>query len=139
MNKRPDQERPGESVDVAEQETASPPTLIQQFERTFAGGIVRSDSAHHPVFDKFEPQHVTQLLEIQSKTDSDERNFRRGNRWFTLVFVLLCMGIFVFLTVILVPGRSDLYIELLKAALAFVGGMGAGYGIKTYRDRRESE
>ena len=41
-------------------------------------------------------------------------------------------GLFCVLTVILVPGRSDLHIELPKVALAFAGGMGVGYGFKTY-------
>ena len=52
--------------------------------------------------------------------------------------MLSAVALFVFLTVFLAPDSPELYVEILKAAIAFAGGMGAGYGLKAYRSRRES-
>ena len=101
--------------------------------------VMRSGPERHPVFDKFEPEHVTQFLDNSYKLESAEGNFRRGGRWFIFLLISLAVAVFVFLTIFLVPDHLDVYTEILKIILAFLGGMGAGYGVKTYRERRESE
>ena len=86
--------------------------------------IIRSSTS-------FESEHVTQFLDNSHKRDMI-------GKWFGLVSVLSAVALFVFLTVFLAPDSPELYVEILKAAIAFAGGMGAGYGLKAYRGRRES-
>lgn len=120
----PDVREPGDR----DREIASPQTAVGQF---LAGSITQRTSRYHPIFDKFESEHVTQFLDNSHKRDMI-------GKWFGLVSVLSAVALFVFLTVFLAPDSPELYVEILKAAIVFAGGMGAGYGLKAYRGRRES-
>lgn len=120
----PDVRAPGDR----DREIPSPQAAVGQF---LEASITRRTSHHHPIFDKFESEHVTQFLDNSHKRDMI-------GKWFGLISALSAVSLFVFLTIFLAPDNPELYIEILKAAIAFAGGMGAGYGIKAYRNRRES-
>ena len=90
---------------------------------------------HHPIFAKFEAEHVTKFLDHAHKHDIEDSRFRSGGRWFRLKYVLIGVVIFVFLTLFLLPDQSVLYFEIHKGIGIFGAGVARGYGIKTYRDR----
>ena len=121
-----------------EGEAASPPAVIRQIERIFAGRIVQSTSVHHPLFDKFEPEHVTQFLRNSHAIDLDKQRHRREGARFRFFYAGIFVGAFIFLTVYLLPDYSDIYFEILKGVAAFAAGFAGGYGFKAYRDRRQS-
>ena len=106
--------------------------LIQEF---FASSI-RSGTAHHPIFDKFEPQHVTQFLKDTSESDKNKQQFRSSNRWFRLFYVMLGIVVFGSLTLLLMPDQSELYFQLLQGLGLFGGGFAGGYGLKSHQDQR---
>ncbi len=91
---------------------------------------------HHPIFGKFEPEHVTQFLTNVREREQDESHYKKGGRWFRLAYVLIGIGVFVFLTLLLLPDQSDLYFQILKGIGIFGAGIAGGYGIKTYMDRK---
>lgn len=112
-----------------------PPTI-----REFATLISRSGPDYHPIFDRLEPQHVTQFLDNFHEAEKDERQLRKGNRWFVIFervfFSLTIAGLFVFLTILLLPGQPDFFLEILKIfGAAILGGFG-GYGIRAHQDQR---
>ncbi len=74
----------------------------QLIQEVFAGSI-RSGPAHHPIFDKFESQHVTLFLDHSFEKEKTEQQIRRSNRWFRFFYTALGIGIFVFLTLLLMP------------------------------------
>ena len=41
-------------------------------------------SSYHPIFGKFQSEHVTQFLDHAYKRDDADFRFRRGSRWFRL-------------------------------------------------------
>ena len=98
-----------------------------------------SSATYHPIFDKFQTEHVTQFLDQTSEADTQERQLRRTDRWFRLVYVLLATAIFVFLTLYLLPDHAALYIEILKSLGIFGAGVAGGYGIKTYQEQRSKD
>ena len=102
----------------------------------FFAGTVRSGPAYHPIFDKFESEHVTQFLENLSEKEKASQKLRSSNRWFRLAYVALGIGTFVFLTLLLMPDRSELYFQLLQGLGLFGSGFAGGYGFKSYQDRR---
>lgn len=106
---------------------------IQEF---VAGFAKRSGPAYHPIFEKFESQHVSQFLTQAREEDREERQFRGGNRWFRLGYVGISVGVFLFLTLFLLPDHSALYLELLKVLGAFGAGIAGGYGLRAYQERR---
>ena len=99
-------------------------------------GAVRSGPVYHPIFDKFETQHVTQFLEDASESDAAKHKMRMGNRWFRLAYVGTAVAMFIFLTIYLSPEHSDLYFQLLQGLGIFAAGLAGGYGIKSYQEKQ---
>ena len=98
-------------------------------------GAVRSGPVYHPIFDKFEPQHVTQFLEDASESDAAKHKMHMGNRWFRLAYVGLGVAVFIFLTTYLLPNHSELYFQMLQGLGIFAAGLAGGYGIRSYQER----
>ena len=86
---------------------------------------------------------VQQLFAGFSRTSGpahqEERDVRRSNRWFHLGYAGLALGVFVFLTVLLLPDESALYTGTVKIVCLFAGGVAGGYGLKAYQDQRKSQ
>ena len=121
-----------ENVRTAQDDTAS---VIRSLETNFTA-IRRSGSAYHPIFDKFEPEHVAQFLDHSRERDRDEAKFKRHGRWFRVAYTGIGIGVFGFLTVLLLPEQSDLYYKLLQGLGVFGAGLAGGYGLRTYQERR---
>ena len=98
-----------------------------------------SGPARHPLFEKFESEHVTQFLSQTHETDQEERTLRRSGRWFHFGYTILGLGVFVFLSVLLLPDQSELYTEIMKSVCLFAAGAAGGYGLKAYQDQRRSQ
>ena len=107
-----------------------------QVQEIFASVARSSGPAYHPIFEKFESQHVSQFLTQTHEADREERQLRRGNRWFRLGYAVIGVCIFVFLTWFLLPAHADLYLEILKVLGIFGAGAAGGYGLRAYQDRR---
>lgn len=101
-------------------------------------GSIHSRHSVHPLFDKFESRHVTQFLEQSFESDVARRDASRSDRWFRLLYVGLGVGVFAFLTALLLPDRSDLYLRVLQGIGAFGAGLAAGYGIRAYQAGRSA-
>ncbi len=97
---------------------------------------IRSGPAYHPIFNKFEPEHVTLFFKNLSERETGEQQIRSSNHWFRLFYVGLVIGVFVFLTLFLMPERSELYFQILQGLGLFFAGGAGGYGLKSYQDRR---
>ena len=108
-------------------------------EQVAASFIPTIGPTHHPLFDKFDSAHVTQFLDYLHESDKDDRRLQRGNRWFKLGYVLIGVGVFVFLSVLLLPEQSDLYLDILAGIGLFAAGAGGGYGFKAYRDQHRED
>ena len=85
--------------------------------------------------------HVTlsQVLSQAHATDEDERNLRRSNRWLHVAYTALGLGVFLFLTVWLLPEQSALYTEIVNGMGLFAAGLAGGYGLKAYQDDKRSQ
>lgn len=123
------------SPDIVNGEGRPPsPHPMQRMISEFMG--ISSGPRFHPIFDKFEPEHVTQFLTHTHEDDSEERKYRRSGRWFQLCYVFIVVAIFGALTAFLLPADRELYVEILKMAVMFGAGLGSGYGLKSYLDSR---
>ncbi len=85
---------------------------------------------------KITGEHLHKLLDYDDK--SDERKFKdaQQSRKFQLAYVLLAVLLFVFLAIFLVGKDTELFKEIVKLFIVFVGGIGAGFGIKTYKSKK---
>ena len=89
----------------------------------------------NPLTEKLTESHIDKMLEMSSK--GNERAFEdsKASRRYTLVYVLLAIALFVFLTIYLVDVDQALWLEILKLLAVFVGGFGGGFGVKSYFSR----
>ena len=87
----------------------------------------------HPLFEKFTEDHVHKYLDYIQKDDDNEFSLRSTNRWFLLMYVVLGIGLFLFLVVYLLPKDKMIFDQIVKMFVAFAGGFGGGYGLKTYK------
>lgn len=99
---------------------------------------VRSSPSFHPLFDKFEARHVTQFLNQSFESDAAKHRALRGDRWFRLAYVILGVGVFAVLTLLLLPSRSDLYLQILQGIGLFGSGLAVGYSLRAYQDKRSA-
>jgi hypothetical protein len=81
--------------------------------------------------------HVTKILELAEK--DDERAFAdaQASKKYILGYVLIFSVLFIFATVFLVGQNTELYKEMLKLLAMFLGGLGSGFGLKGYLDRKK--
>jgi len=85
-----------------------------------------------PLESKINEKHIDKILEIKDKYDDNAFKDTQQARKFHLIYILVGVSIFVFLTLFLVGKDTELFKEILKLFISFVGGMGAGFGIKHY-------
>lgn len=111
--------------ELGRDESPQPLDVITQRMASFT----RVGVSHHPVFDKFEPQHVTQFLTNTHKNQS-------ADRWFRLTYTLIGVAVFIMLSLFLLPQWADIYFDILMYAGIFTAGGAGGYGLKSWRSQR---
>ena len=91
----------------------------------------------HPLAEKVNEKHIDKILDISEK--DAERSFKDAGetRKFTLIYVVIFVILFVFITIFLVGSDKELYKEVIKLFAVFLGGLGSGFGIKSYMDRNK--
>ncbi len=90
---------------------------------------------YHPLFEKFTPEHTSQFLENIRRDDENEYKLKSSNRWFQVVYASLALAFLLFLIVFLLPKDKDLLTKIIELLIVFGGGFGAGYGVKSWRNK----
>lgn len=90
----------------------------------------------NPIASKLTENHLTEI--INASKEDDKRRFQDSlnSRWFGLAYYLVAIGVFIFLVVFLASKNPDLLNDILKIFGGFVGGIGAGYAIKSYEQKK---
>lgn len=126
----------------AEMLSSLPDDMPQEIKRQVVSMMVgRSTSmsgagARHPLFDKFTDDHIHKYLDYIQRDDDNEYDLKRSNRWFHLSYSMIALIFFGFLIVYLLPKDKALLNDILKFLFTFAGGVGSGYGIKSYIEKK---
>ena len=107
---------------------------LKEFSRSM---LQFSGTIPHPFASKLTESHIDKIIEISAKDDERRYDDTQQARKFTLVYILMGVALFVFLTLFLVGKDTELFKEIIKLFIIFVGGMGAGYGIKSRIDKSD--
>lgn len=126
--------RPSTGPEIDRVVESMPPEFRRIFRMAMMG--FSSGPAPHPIFEKMNEEHIHKFLDHTQQDDEHQYMIRRSNRWFNLSYVVLGLGIFLFLIVYLLPDNKEILVDLLKLIVAFAGGLGSGIGLKVYLDRR---
>lgn len=95
---------------------------------------------YHPIFDKFGPEHVSQFLEISRERDAATRRQLSSDRIFMFSYFAVIVGIFIFLTIFLLPDNEEIFVNIVTGIGFFTAGGLGGYGWHAYRSgNRERE
>lgn len=90
-------------------------------------------SFSHPLVEKLTEEHIDKFLDNSQKDNDNEYKYKSSNRWFYLMYSALGIALFVFLIIFLLPQNEDLLLDIFKLLVAFIGGLGSGYGLKSLR------
>jgi hypothetical protein len=93
-----------------------------------------STPVFHPVTKKINEGHIDKLLDSSEKDSQREYKDRMWGRCFGILYALIGVGLFVFVTMYLSDDK-ELYRDLLTKVIIFFGGGGLGYGVKAFLDR----
>ncbi|MCX5905320.1 MAG: hypothetical protein NTV89_18040 [Proteobacteria bacterium] len=134
----PKQEKEIETeTEVKEFVKTMPPQVRKSFEMAMMQTFSSRGPGFHPIFDKFNEKHIDKFLDYSHSDDDNEFKLKSSNRYFYFGYSLLCMGIFTFLVVYLLPNNKDLLLELFKLIVIFGGGFGSGFGVKSFLDKKK--
>jgi hypothetical protein len=102
----------------------------------FSAGMQVSGPMANPLLNKLEPQHITDIIALSSRTIDATANDRRSSRLFGfLSLALLVAAALVVLLVFAIIGENDLLLEIVKLGGVGLGGFGGGYGFSAFRNR----
>jgi hypothetical protein len=90
----------------------------------------------NPIAEKITASHIDKILDLTGKDGEHEFQDSQSSRKYALVYFLIAIAVFIFLVVFLVSHDKELLKEILKIFITFLGGFGAGYGVKAYRDSK---
>jgi hypothetical protein len=135
--KKENDEEVSEGKDISEESDMldnMPDGMKRKIQSFMSMGI--SGSMLSPFESKINEKHIDKILEIKDKYDEKVFKDTQQSRKFLLVYILIGVSLFVFLTLFLVGKDTELFKDIIKLFIAFVGGMGAGYGLKSYISNR---
>lgn len=110
------------------------PTPIKQSVELSMMSMI-SGRNNNPIIQKLTPEHISKFLDYTQEDDRRDHSLKASNRWFHLAYVVIAIIVFIFLVVYLLDRNTPLLIDILKLFIAFIGGMGSGFGIKSAIDR----
>ncbi len=89
----------------------------------------------HPIFEKITSDHITKIIDSSNLDSERELTDITQRRRYSMAFAIMVAAIFVFLVVYLSGSNPELLKSLIGYLIAFAGGAGIGYGVKSWRDK----
>lgn len=108
---------------IPEEERGRVTSIIRQ---TMISGVL---GRKNPIADKITSEHIEKMIDGSEKDSEREYNEKKNQRWFVFAIILLGAGLLIFLTIYLAKENAATFMDILVPILAFLGGMGAGYGV----------
>ena len=90
----------------------------------------------NPLLEKLNERHISTLLEHAGRKQDREFDLHRANLRYLLLYFLIALVVLGAAIIYLVPLDRALLDDIIKILVGLVGGFGAGYGFRSYRDGR---
>ena len=87
------------------------------------------------LLEKITSEHITKSIDLTAKEDERHYEYAKSGRMYTFAYVVIALLAFFGLALLLlfVARDIDLFKEIVKTLLIFAAGIGAGYGLKSYK------
>lgn len=91
----------------------------------------------NPMLSKINENHIDKILDIASVEEQNSYNDARQSRLFNLIYFIIIIALFIFLTIYLAAENQELFFKILTYVASLGGGFGGGYGYKVYKDSKK--
>lgn len=95
-----------------------------------------SSSPITPIIKKLTPEHITKIIDSSDESDRRQYRFALWSRGYMTLYILIGIGLFIFLTIYLSKNQTDLYKSIIEVLVAFLGGFGVGTAYKSSKSNR---
>lgn len=109
------------------------PKEQQKSFKSSISAVLSSTSNRHPLLEKVEPEHIHKILDYTHQDEQNSYKYACSNRFFRVGYVIIGLAFAAFLIIYLQPKDPQLFNDILKYVVGFLGGFGAGYGWKKYQ------
>lgn len=96
--------------------------LVSSFRQTFVSAVMQRSSS---IYDKVNPEHITQILTTVDEQDKRDRDERKSERWQNLIVLTIAVVAIIFLLIYFKEDKN-LVVNLIIAGFSFMGGFGFG-------------
>jgi hypothetical protein len=85
---------------------------------------------------KINEEHINKLISNNDNSDKRQFGFSVFIQIRNILIVSGIIGVFIWLTIFMSTNNATLYLDLIKTIVAFLGGIGIGFGIKSYKEKK---
>jgi len=96
--------------------------FIAIFQETVFSSVIKSGNN---LTDKLTPEHITSIINNSDTQDKRDRDERKGQRYYHLIFFVLSLLFLSFIIIFLKDDKELLY-KIIIAIISFLGGFGIG-------------
>ena len=111
------------------------PPEVREFVRVGMMSMQHNGPLPNPLIEKINEGHIDRIIDLAEKDGNLNYKDAGRSKCYTLVYTLIAVAVFVFVTVFLAKTNQELFKEILKLFAVFIGGLGSGFGLKGYMDR----
>ncbi|WP_039657570.1 hypothetical protein [Clostridium tyrobutyricum] len=102
----------------------------EDLENLFVSASMRSIQTTSPIppqiFDKLTGDHINKIIDSTEKSEERDFKLQKRKQNFTTLYVVLGIGVFIFLTIFLSKDKTSVFLDILKILFGFLGGLGLG-------------
>ena len=91
----------------------------------------RYSGPHPELVKKLTTDHIGEIINQSGKEDERQYKFVTHARIYNLIYTIIGVTIFVFLTFFFGKNDKELFIKIVEILVAFAGGFGIGVGYKS--------
>jgi len=85
----------------------------------------------NPLFSKFTESHIDKYLDYIHQDDNNAHELKKTNRGYHLAYFLITLIAIGLAIYYILPKDKEFLMHIIQIILAFAGGGGVGYGIKS--------
>lgn len=83
---------------------------------------------------KINEKHIDKVLDLARDDSDKDYKVDLWNMGMKIFILMISISLFMFLTLYFGKTDKDLYLDLVKVIIAFLGGIGIGHGLKARKD-----
>ncbi len=97
------------------------------------------DNSAFQFAEKVTSEHIDKMIDNSEKVSDRSFRFASRQQIMNFFYILVSVGVFIFLTIYLSGDNPQLYKDIISYALTFLAGTGLGFGIKSHLSNKDND